>query len=254
MIRKAAQRTLSRWGYEVVRSPGARSLSATHPDLEDEFAPLLARCEPFTMTSVERMYGLWQAVRHVSRAGVSGDVVECGVWRGGSSMLAALTLMEIGDAERTLWLYDTFQGMNAPTEKDVSIAGYSAQEDWSRLRDDRESPVLAFATLADVRANMTSTGIDPGRVRYVEGPVETTIPGDVPERIALLRLDTDWYESTKHELEHLWDRLQPGGVLIIDDYGHWVGAREAVDEFFEGRADAPFLTRLDYTGRIGVKR
>jgi hypothetical protein len=169
-------------------------------------------------------------------------------------MLAALTLAEVRDPDRTLWLYDTFQGMNAPTEKDVSIAGYSAQQDWSRLREDRDDPVLAFATLADVRANMSSTGIDAARVRYVEGPVETTIPGDVPERIALLRLDTDWYESTKHELVHLWDRLEPGGVLIIDDYGHWVGAREAVDEFFEGRDDAPFLTRLDYSGRIGVKR
>ena len=83
--------------------------------------------------------------------------------------------------------------------------------------------------------------------------MEETIPGRAPERIALLRLDTDWYESTRHELEHLWERLEPGGVLIIDDYGHWAGAREAVDEFFAKRSDAPLLTRVDYTGRIGVK-
>ena len=254
MVRKAAKRALSRWGYQVVRAPGAQSLGATHPDLEAEFAPLLARCEPFTMTSVERMYGLWQAVRHVGRAGVSGDIVECGVWRGGSSMLAALTLMEIADAERTLGLDDTLQGMSGPTEKDVSIAVYRARGDSGRLRSSPHSRALAFATLPAAPAHRASAGIHPTRVRYVEGPVETTIPGEVPERIALLRLDTDWYESTKHELVHLWDRLEPGGVLIIDDYGHWVGAREAVDEFFEGRADAPFLTRLDYTGRIGVKR
>lgn len=72
-------------------------------------------------------------------------------------------------------------------------------------------------------------------------------------RIALLRLDTDWYESTHHELEHLWERLEPGGALIIDDYGHWAGARQAVDEFFAGRPDAPLLARVDYTGRMGTK-
>lgn len=254
VVRETVRRALVRWGYDVVRIPDADRLAGTHPDLEAEFAPVYARCAPFTMTSVERMYALWQAVRHVGASDVPGDIVECGVWRGGSSMLAALTLADLGDCERHLWLYDTFQGMNEPTDKDVSIAGYSALHNWSRLRDERDSPILAVATLADVTANMESTGFDPRRVAYVQGPVESTIPGEIPERIALLRLDTDWYESTRHELIHLWDRLEPGGVLIVDDYGHWVGAREAVDEFFGGRPDAPLLVRLDYTGRIAVKR
>ena len=254
MVRKTAQRALSRWGYDIVRRPGAASLAETHPDMEAEFAAIFAKAEPFTMTSAERMYALWRAVGHVCRSGVQGDIVECGVWRGGSSMLAALTLLDLGESQRCLWLYDTFQGMSEPTDKDVSVTGYSASEDWARLQNDRDDPNLAFATLADVRANMASTGLDLARVRYIEGPVEDTIPADVPDRIALLRLDTDWYESTKHELVHLWDRLEPGGVLIIDDYGHWVGAREAVDEFFDGREDAPLLVRVDYTGRVAVKR
>jgi hypothetical protein len=91
-------------------------------------------------------------------------------------------------------------------------------------------------------------------VRFVKGKVEDTIPGTLPGAIALLRLDTDWYESTRHELEHLWELLLPGGVLIVDDYGHWAGARDAVDEFFAGRPDAPLLSRIDYTGRMGVRQ
>ncbi len=101
---------------------------------------------------------------------------------------------------------------------------------------------------------MASTGYPEERLHFVKGKVEETIPGDLPGKIALLRLDTDWYESTRHELEHLWPLLVPGGVLIIDDYGHWAGARRAVDEFFADRVDAPLLNRVDYTARVGVKR
>ena len=72
----------------------------------------------------------------------------------------------------------------------------------------------------------------------------------MPERIALLRIDTDWYESTRHELVHLYPRLSPGGVLIIDDYGHWQGARKAVDEYFQAGL---FLNHIDYTGRLAIK-
>jgi hypothetical protein len=124
---------------------------------------------------------------------------------------------------------------------------------WDRHRGRQDDPLVCFGALEDVQANMATTGIDDARLRFVKGPVEETIPASAPERIALLRLDTDWYESTRHELEHLWDRLSPNGVLVIDDYGHWAGARKAVDDFFAGRPDAPMLARLDYTGRIAVK-
>jgi hypothetical protein len=226
----------------------------THPDLEPAFLEIRERCAPFTMTTVERMHALWSAVRHVCRSGVAGDLVECGVWRGGSSMVAALTLEQEGDRERRLWLYDTFAGMSEPTARDVAADGFSAAEHWDEIKGAPGDPTFAYASLEDVRANMASTGIAADRIEYVRGPVEETIPGAVPERIALLRLDTDWYESTRHELEHLWERLEPGGVLILDDYGHWLGARQAADEFFAGRPDAPLLVRVDYTGRVAVKR
>jgi O-methyltransferase len=244
---------LARIGFEVRRVPKAGKLAATHPDLEPEFGDAFALAEPFTMTSVERMYALWQAVGHIHRAGVPGDVVECGVWRGGSSLLAADTLARLGDESRTIWLYDTFEGMSEPTDRDVSFDGDRIVDRWSVLREDRDDPVLCYADLPDVKATMARSGYPADRIRYVQGKVEDTIPADCPESIALLRLDTDWYESTRHELEHLYPRLAPGGVLILDDYGDWKGARDATDEYFAQHPDPPLLQRIDQTGRIAVK-
>jgi hypothetical protein len=201
------------------------------------------------MTSIERVYALYEAVRYVITARIPGDIVECGVWRGGSSMMAAMTLDELG-ARRPLWLYDTFEGMPPPGEHDVRYSGESAT---SLLRSAERVPGAwnewAWATVEDVRANMASTGYD--ALEYVVGPVEETIPSRAPEQISLLRLDTDWYESTRHEIEHLYPRLSDGGVLIIDDYGHWQGAKRAIDEYFAGRPI--LLNRIDYTGRVAVK-
>jgi O-methyltransferase len=254
MLRRTVSAALERRGYEIRRRadrPG--QVAQTHPDLDPAFVELYERAAPYTMTSVERMYALYQGLRHIEAAGLEGDVVECGVWRGGSSMLAAATLRVLGDETRTLWLYDTFEGMSEPGERDVALTGVRMADVWDRHRDDHASDLLCYSTLDEVRANMAGAGLPEGRLRFVQGKVEETIPGEAPERIALLRLDTDWYESTRHELEHLYPRLAPGGVLIIDDYGHWQGARQAVDEYLAG-LDAPVLLhRIDYTGRIGLK-
>lgn len=230
---------------------GASAPGPSYDDMGEAFHRLHGQAAPFTMTSVERMYSLHQAADHIAAARVPGDVVECGVWRGGSSMMAALTLAGAGDL-RTLWLYDTFEGMTPPTERDRVWSGETAADKLAGERLEAGAVnTWAYATLDDVQANMARTGYPADRVRYVKGPVEQTIPAEAPERISLLRLDTDWYESTRHELEHLWPRLVSGGVLIIDDYGHWQGARQATDEYF---ADQPLLLhRVDYTGRIAVK-
>jgi O-methyltransferase len=125
---------------------------------------------------------------------------------------------------------------------------------WRRRRREGGTSSWHHVEAAEVRGAVLSTGYPDERVHLVEGRVEETLPGGAPAEIALLRLDTDWYESTKHELEHLYPRLSPGGVLILDDYGHYEGARRAVDEYFEAEGGRPLLSRIDYTGRIGVKR
>jgi predicted O-methyltransferase YrrM len=107
--------------------------------------------------------------------------------------------------------------------------------------------------MEDVAEALRTTGYDQRRVHLIKGKVEDTVPGAAPETIALLRLDTDWYESTRHELEHLFPRLSPGGVIIIDDYGHWQGARRATDEYLQQNRIRLLLNRIDYTARIGVK-
>jgi hypothetical protein len=170
-------------------------------------------------------------------------------------MAAALKLKSARDF-RTLWLYDTFAGMTEPIDLDKATAnGAPAREEWSMYQRGDALNEWCFASLNDVRRNVESTGYPMELVRFVAGKVEETLSAseNLPGRIALLRLDTDWYESTKAELEALYDRLAPGGVLIIDDYGYWEGQRRAVDEFFASRPRKLLLDRIDSISRIGVK-
>jgi hypothetical protein len=144
--------------------------------------------------------------------------------------------------------------MSPPTEKDVMFDGTTASQVLDPAeRKEGVDNYWCIASVENVRKNIVSTGYPENRIHLVKGKVEDTVPQQAPEKIALLRLDTDWYESTKHEMEHLYPRLAPNGVLIIDDYGHWKGAKEAVDEYFAGRKFKPLLNRLDYTGRLVIK-
>jgi len=223
------------------------------PDLEPEFWPLHEACRHATMTSTERLYALYQAVEYVVRHNVPGDFVECGVWRGGSVMMIALALQKFG-ATRNIHCFDTFEGMPPPTGADVQHeTGESAASILSRTRRHDDDYMWAVAALDLVKKNVESTGYPRDLVGYHKGRVEDTLPDRAPEAIALLRLDTDWYESTKHELAHLYPRLARGGILIIDDYGFWRGAREATDEYLAQTKAKLFLARIDDTGRIGVK-
>jgi hypothetical protein len=223
-------------------------------DLEPEFLALYDACREATMTSVERMYALYQAVTYLVERDVPGDLVECGVWRGGSVMLMALTLLKLGRTDRTIWLYDTFDGMTPPTDDDVQqLSGRPAAAILAELERSADDPFWGVAARSVVERNLAATGYPMDRFRLVPGDVLATIPASAPSDIALLRLDTDWYASTRHELEHLYPRLAAGGVLIIDDYGYWRGSRKATDEYFASLGVRPLLHRIDYTGRIGVK-
>ena len=220
-------------------------------EYDDELAATIRRVRRHTLTGAARLAALCDAVEYAVRARIEGDIVECGVWRGGSMMAAALTLLRLGDRNRDLYGFDTFTGMPEPGEVDrpSPYDGYSPHRKWQRKR---RTGWAAVGT-DEVRAGLAETGDPRERAHLVEGMVEDTLPERAPERIALLRLDTDWYASTKHELETLFPRLEPGGILIVDDYGHYEGARRAVDEYLEESGTELLLARIDYTGRIAVK-
>lgn len=219
---------------------------------------IVERALPYSLTGPARLAALVEAVRYCVRRDVPGALAECGVWRGGSVLAMLLTLEDLGSEDRDVHLFDTFEGMTEPSEHDVSALDPPALDTWREAQQRREQPWADLfpsdAVGEDaVRTTLTESGYPAERLHFVRGPVEATLPAHAPERLALLRLDTDWYESTRHELEHLYPRLSEGGVLIVDDYGHWEGARRAVDEYFERHPPAPLLNRIDYTGRIAVK-
>jgi O-methyltransferase len=245
---RALRDVLRAKGFDVVR------YHEVPADLPPRVVETIRAVRPYTLTSVARLTALCEAVDYVVRHRIPGDIVECGVWKGGSMMAVARTLCELEDRDRQLYLFDTYEGMTQPSDKDVSAQGKRAAD---MLRaEDKQDPhsVWCAAPLDAVKQAMTSTGYDPAKLHFVKGRVEDTVPARAPERIAILRLDTDWYESTLHEMTHLFPRLVPGGVLIIDDYGHWQGARQAIDEYLRDNEIQILLHRIDDTGRSAIKR
>ncbi len=250
MFKKIIKKFFSFLGYEIVTKNGNQFISQ---DIEKEYHDIIMGCMPYTLTSVERIYGLISSVKYVVESNISGDIVECGVWRGGSVLASINLLLKLEDTDRNIWLYDTFEGMSEPTKEDYSFRSGDAREKFNETKFNNKSSSWCYASLEDVKNTLSFSSYPKENVHYIKGMVEETIPKLIPERIALLRLDTDWYESTKHELEYLYPLLAPGGILIIDDYGHWDGCRKAVDEYFSTLKKKPLLIRLDYTGRLAIK-
>jgi Macrocin-O-methyltransferase (TylF). len=182
---------------------------------------------------------------------IAGDFVECGVWRGGNS-IAAASIFKRYNVDKKIWLFDTFEGMTDPAEKDAEAYGakLSAKE-CCRLY----GPEWCCASLDDVRKNFSDLGLLTESVVFIQGDVLKTLESvTLPDELAVLRLDTDWYDSTKKELETFYSRLSTNGIMMIDDYGHWGGAKKAVDEFFAAlRGRKPFFNNIDYTGRLAIK-
>jgi O-methyltransferase len=231
-----------------------RSAPATHElpiDFDEIDAELCSRVGPYTMTTPPRIYALRRAVEYVASRPVPGSIVECGVWRGGSVMAIALTLLRLRDTSRDIYLFDTFEGMTEPSSEDVKHTGETATE--ILATSTRDSDNWAVASLDEVREAVLGVGYPTERIHFVQGPVEETLPARETGKIALLRLDTDWYSSTKHTLTHLYPRLVAGGVLIVDDYAYWQGARQAVDEYIAQHELPLLLNRIDYTARIALK-
>jgi O-methyltransferase len=246
MIKPAIHKFCRMFGFDI---HFVRPEEPYPPDFRGDETEIIAQVVPWTMTSVERIYALIHAVRYVNSNSIQGDIVECGVWKGGSMAAIARTLLQIQDVKRDLYLFDTFQGMSEPTSKDLDYMGRQASD----LMIETPGVKCADAPLESVQKVLYDTGYPREKLHFVQGKVEETIPVSAPDSISLLRLDTDWYESTKHELVHLFPRLSRNGVIIIDDYGHWQGSRQACDEYFSRNGIAILLNRIDFGSRMALK-
>ncbi|OGG89274.1 macrocin O-methyltransferase [Candidatus Kaiserbacteria bacterium RIFOXYD1_FULL_42_15] len=241
---------LSKIGYQIAK----KNILDFDPviDNDPEFMDLYTKINSFTMTSKVQCYSLYMSVKYVIKADITGDFVECGVWRGGNCMLIAETLKLLNIEDKKIYLYDTFEGMSEPTDIDFSVEDSSdkARTEWVK-KQKKDHNEWCYTSMKDVQANMFSTGYPEENFIFIKGKVEETIPNVIPKSISILRLDTDWYESTKHELKHLYPLLSKSGVLMIDDYGTWSGAKKAVDEFFE--TNPVLLNRIDKGNRLVIK-
>jgi hypothetical protein len=193
--------------------------------------------KPYTMTSEERITALYNTLEYIRINNIPGDIVECGVWKGGN-ILGCIEYMNFYKMDKEVWLYDTFNGMTGTTDVDVDMNGVSG-ELWKGLCN---SPLL------EVQSIMNQSSYNKDKLHYIIGDISETLNNisNIPKSISLLRLDTDWYASTKKEMEILYPILSQNGVLIVDDYGHWKGAKKAIDEYFINQNIN--IENIDYTG------
>lgn len=256
-LRSFVKKLIKRSGWVVVHGTVWDEILYGLPkDYDTSHKETYIKVKDFTMTSSERVVSLCSAVEYLVKNNIEGDIVECGVWRGGSTMAAIDILIKNNSTERQIYLYDTFEGMSAPGQYDIKTGGHTGVGQTAEELYKNAAPddfILCYSSLEEVKQNIQSLNYPLGKIHYVKGKVEDTIPETMPEKIALLRLDTDFYESTLHELKYLYPLLVPRGVIIIDDYGAWEGARKAVDEYILTNKIPLLLNRIDNTGRVGVK-
>ncbi len=254
MIKNILKRTLRNAGYEIRKRDFHLSKNGIPYDIKEQaFLDIYERVKDYTLCSIEPMYALYKSIEYIVKNDIPGDLVECGVFKGGSTMMMAYSLMHFKCKKaRKIYLYDTFEGMSEPDENDIDLNGNKAEK-LLNMAPRESNQVWAYCPLDRVMENVYSTGFENDKFVFTKGKVEDTIPLTLPSKIGLLRLDTDWYSSTIHELNHLYPLLVKQGVLIIDDYGHWHGARKATDEYFQNTKINILLHRIDYTVRVGIK-
>jgi hypothetical protein len=247
---------LSPFGFQIrraSRSAGKYEFPVEASQVEKDIIEYVLN-KSLTMVSVDRLWAAISSTKYVVNAGIEGDVVECGVWRGGCSLAMAMTIKELGSSKK-VYLFDTFAGMTKPTELDI-VESSKLPALNKFLKNARASHnAWSYAPIEEVEANFAEADCL-HIANFVKGDVLETLdnPANLPAHISLLRLDTDWFESTKKELDILYPILSINGVLLIDDYGHWQGSRRAFDQFFSDPIKTrPLAWKTDYTGRGVVK-
>src|SRR6185312_13866256 len=200
-----------------------------------------------TMIGMQRLTSLQHCVETVLADDIPGDLVECGVWRGGASILMRAVLAAYEDETRCVWLADSFEGVPRP-----DAANYKADKlPWYAMGLHRAAPVLAVSE-AEVRANFERYGLLDDQVRFLPGWFKDTLPNAPIDRISVLRLDGDLYESTIQALDALYPRLSPGGFCIIDDY-NLQGCRQAVADYRAKHEISAEISKIDQCGVLWRK-
>ena len=182
------------------------------------------------------------AVRYILENNIDGCIVECGVDAGDFEYRWIKELQAAGQ-ERDIYMYDTFKGLTEPGEYDYTadtaviykMSKDVVHEEWNTRRVSDDTNLWCYTPLQTVQQHLESTGYNKEKLHYIVGDVMKTLqePTNIPDKIAILRLDTDWYESSKVELEVLYPNVVSGGVIIFDDYYHWDGQRRATDDYFK---------------------
>lgn len=224
--------------------------------IEDGAWDAMLNARSRTMATQLQQYSMWQSVKYICENDIAGAVIEFGVWRGGISMIARTAMVQF-KKDLDQFLFDTFEGMPNPSELDIELSSNKYALNLLRATKKKEKrngdyDIWCLAGIDDVKVGMEKIGSDSRKINYIQGDVLDTVPSSLPESIAICRIDTDWYESTAHLLKHCWPRIVHGGVLILDDYDYWKGARSAVDEFFERENLKPLMLRPD-SGRLVIK-
>ena len=204
MIKSFILKIAKYFGYRIARI----NIFDAVIDQDEKFLKIYNKCEKLGMNTKERMYALYKSVQYIINSKIDGDFVECGVWKGSNPMLIAYTLLEFGVTNRKIYLYDTFEGMSEPTKEDVLVSNKNvhAIDKWKKEQKEDYNKWV-YASLNEVKRNVFLTKYPKKNFIFVKGKVEETIPKIISSKIAILRLDTDFYESTKHELINLFTLL-----------------------------------------------
>lgn len=241
-IKKLINKFFSKFGLVITKTkPSIVEITQEEKDLID-------LCKNFSMTTDIRMWALLNSLKKILSENIEGEIVECGIWKGGNIILIK-KFMERYNLKKKIYCYDTFEGMYETSKEDRELStNIDAKE---IINDDHK--YVCESSFQQTENNIKKNVNNMNDIFFIKGKVEDTLKvnKNIPEKISICRLDTDYYSSTKIELEKLYSRISKGGVLIVDDYGHWSGSKKAVDEFFKDK----FIMKhyVDYACRLIIK-
>jgi O-methyltransferase len=256
-LKKKIKNILNTLGYELINK------NQKIAELSKQDEELIDTISKYSMTPKIRIFKLLQSLKHLKHHDIKGDYVECGVWKGGNLILFKKFLEnedliaelsnEKNRENKNIYGFDTFEGMTEPDVNDYDLSNNNSAVDLLKNDKNKKTNLWGVVSLEDVMDNLSNNLKDLKNIHLIKGPVEQTLTNEknIPKNISLLRLDTDWYSSTKKELEILYEKVSHGGIIIIDDYGHWGGSKKAVDEFFKDKY--VWMHYVDYACRLIIK-